>query len=70
MWGGGGTGVRGWLSPGGRYTRIPDPGRGHTPPRGGGARGAAGLDPKRRGALIKIYFKVVVIKCKPYRTGL
>jgi hypothetical protein len=33
--GGGGLGVRGWPSPGGRYTRIPDPGRGHTPPRVG-----------------------------------
>jgi hypothetical protein len=33
-----------------RYTIILDPGLGHTPPRGGGARGAVGLDPKRRGA--------------------
>jgi hypothetical protein len=33
--GGGGQGVRGWPRPGGRYTRMPDPGRGHTPPRGG-----------------------------------
>jgi hypothetical protein len=46
--GGGGQGVRGWPRPGGRYTRMPDPGRGHTPPRGG-ARGAGGLDPIRRG---------------------
>jgi hypothetical protein len=35
VWGGGGQGVRGWPRPGGRYTRMPDPGRGHTPPRGG-----------------------------------
>jgi hypothetical protein len=35
-WWGGGGGVGGWLSPGGRYTRLPDPGRGHTPTKGGG----------------------------------
>ncbi len=46
VWGGG-TGVRGWPSPGGRYTRIPDLGRGHTPPRGGGGgtrSGGSGLE--------------------------
>jgi hypothetical protein len=46
--GGGGQGVRGWPRPGGRYTRIPDPERGHTSPRGG-AKGTGGLDLIRRG---------------------
>ncbi len=40
------------------------------PHQGGGQEELLVWTRKGGGALIKIYFKVVVIKCKPYRTGL
>jgi hypothetical protein len=58
VWGGGG--VRGWPSPGGRYTRIPDPGWGHTPPRGE-QEDLLVWTRKGGGALIKICIMVVVL---------
>jgi hypothetical protein len=60
VWGGGGGGVRGWPCSGGRYTRIPDPGRGHTPPRGGQEELSVWTR-KGGGALIKICIMVVVL---------
>jgi hypothetical protein len=58
--GGGRVGVRGWPCPGGRYTRIPDPGRGHTPPRGGKRICRSGPE-KEGGPFIKICTEVVVL---------
>ncbi len=55
----GGVGVRGWPSPGGRYTRILDPGLGHTPPREGQEELLVWTQ-KGGGALIKICLMVVV----------
>ena len=43
---------------------------GDIPHQGGGQEELLVWTRKGGGALIKIYFKVVVIKCKPYRTGL
>ncbi len=55
----GGGGVRGWPGPEERYTRPPDSGSGHTPPRGK-AKGAGGLE-----AFIKyVYWHVM---CTWYR---
>jgi hypothetical protein len=48
----GGVGVRGWPSPGGRYTRILDPGLGHTQP-GGGKRSCWSGPKKEGGPLLK-----------------
>ncbi len=56
----GGGGVRGWPCPGERYTRIPDPGRGHTPPRGGKRICRSGPE-KEGGPFIKICIEVVVL---------
>jgi hypothetical protein len=58
VWGGGG--VRGWPCPGERYTRIPDPGRGYTPPRGGKRICRSGPE-KEGGPFIKICIEVVVL---------
>jgi hypothetical protein len=55
--GGGWGGVRGWPDPGGRCTRTPDPGSGHTPPRGW--QGELGV-PNGWGGPHKIYSKVIL----------
>ncbi len=60
----GGGGVWGWPSLGERYTRIPDPGRGHTPPRGGKRNCWSGPE-KEGGPFIKICIPVVVLTITP-----
>jgi hypothetical protein len=54
----GGFGVRGWPDPGGRCTRTPDPGSGHTVPHQGAGKGSSLSGPEWMGGPHKIYFMV------------